>query len=110
MAEMNKDAEEKIAQLQLLEQNLQNFLMQKQGLQAQLMEIDSALESMKDSETNYKIVGNIMIKTDKESLKKELEQKKEVIELRLKNIDKQEDRLKDKAKETRDDVLKKMKK
>ena len=38
-----KKTEEKIAQLQLTEQNLQNFLMQKQTFQSQLFEVDNEL-------------------------------------------------------------------
>jgi len=109
--EENKEQEqqEKIAQLQMFEQNLQGFLMQKQQFQAQLIEVESALKELDSTEEAYKIVGNIMIKSKKEDLKKDLESKKEIVELKLKTLEKQEDKIKDKAKQTQSEVLEGMK-
>ena len=107
---MNKEAEQKISQLQLLEQNAQNFLMQRQQFQAQLSEIESALNELKDAKQSYKIVGNIMVDSSKEDLEKDLKKKKEVIELRIKNIEKQEESIKEKQKKIQEEVLSKIKK
>ena len=104
-----KDTEEKIAQLQLIEQNMQKFLMQKQNFQAQELEIDNALQELgKLKGQAYKITGGIMIAADKEELKKELNSKKEIIALRLKSIQKQEDSLREKAEMLQADVMKNM--
>ena len=54
-----------ITQLQLIQQNLQNTLLQKQQLQKQLTEIDSALKELETSPTAYKIIGNIMVASKK---------------------------------------------
>ena len=95
---ITKDTEEKITQLQILEQNLQSLILQKQTFQNQTLEIDSALKEMESSKKEvYKIVGNIMIASEKEALKNELNSKKEISELRLKNIEKQEKIIKEKA-------------
>ncbi len=102
---MEKETEEKMQQLTLLEQNLQNFLMQKQNFQLQLMEIDSAIDELKNVDSAFKIVGNIMVKSDRKSLEAELGSKKETLEIRIKNIEKQEKRLRDKAAEIRSEVL-----
>ena len=70
---MNKETDKKIQQLQLVEQNLQNIMMQKQSFQMQLMENENALNELeKTKKEAYKIVGTIMISADKEDLKKEL--------------------------------------
>ena len=103
-----KESEEKIAQLQLLEQNMQNFTMQKQQFQMQLNEIASALENLKDSEKSYKIVANIMINAKKEDLEKELNQKKEMLELRIKKLEKQEEEIREKSQKIQKEVLGKM--
>lgn len=100
-----QQAQDKIAQLQLLEQNLQQFLMQKQQFQMQLQEIDSALENLKDSKKSYKIIANIMIDADKEDLNKELKQKKEMLEIRINSLEKQESSIKDNAEKIRNEVL-----
>jgi len=100
---------EKLKELQLLEQNSQQYVMQRQQYQSQLVEIESALKELKSTKESYKIVGNIMVKTDKEELEKELTKKKEMFELRIQTFEKQEQKLKDKAKELQKDVLKDMK-
>lgn len=99
-----------IFQLQLLQQNLQNIVLQKQHLQKQLAEINSALEEIVSSPSVYKIIGDIVVASEKNSLKKELEQKKEILQLRLKNFEKQEQILKEKTEETQKKVLEKVKK
>jgi len=106
-----KETEQKIAQLQLLEQNLQNFLVQKQAFQTKLIEIENALKELeKTKDTPYKIVGTIMVASKKEDLKKDLNSQKEIIELRIKNLEKQEEKIKEKAKETQSEVIKEIKK
>lgn len=105
MTEQKKESEQDIQKLQLIEQNLQNYLMQKQQLQAQLAEVDSALEELKDQTSAYKIIGNIMVSTKKDVLESDLTKKKELIELRIKNIEKQENLMKQKAKEIQKRVL-----
>ncbi len=104
-----KQSEEKIAQLQLLEQNMQTFLMQKQQFQMQLSEIASALENLKDSSKSYKIIANIMIDAKKGDLEKELKQKKEMLELRIKNLEKQEEGIREKSQKLQKEVLGEMK-
>ena len=106
----NNEDQQKIAQLQLIEQNMQNLLQQKQAFSNQLNEINSALEELNKTDNAYKIVGNIMVKSDKIELNKDLEGKKEIAELRIKSIEKQENLLKDKASKIQKEVLENMKK
>ncbi len=106
---ISKETEEKIQQLQLMEQNLQNFMMQKQTLQMQMIEAQSALEELAKSNEAYKILGNIMVKTDKETLTKDLESKKETSELRIKTIEKQEAMIRDRASKIQKEVLEQVK-
>jgi prefoldin beta subunit len=108
--EIAKETQESISKLQLIEQNVQQLLMQKQQFQAQLFELESALKEIDKTEDAFKIVGNVMIKADKAALKQELSQKKELIDLRLKSIDKQEKQLKDKAESLQKEVMSKLKK
>ncbi len=103
---VNKETEGKIAQLQMMEQNIQNLLMQKQTFQSQLIEVDSALEEVDKSKgETYKIVGAIMISAEKEDLKKDLQGKKQVLDLRISTLEKQENQLKDKASKIQKEVL-----
>jgi len=102
--------ENKIAQLQMIEQNIQNVLMQKQTFQSQLIEVENALEEIEKSKGKvYKIIGPIMVSSNAEDLKNELNTKKEITELRIKSIEKQEDQLKEKASKLQSEVLKNIK-
>jgi len=97
MKQMQKDTERKIAQLQLIEQNLQNALLQKQRFQSDLFEIENALKEIDNAEEVYKIVGNIMLSKKKEDLKKELISKKGIIDIRIKSLEKEESKTREKA-------------
>ena len=109
MAELTEDSEQKINQLQILEQSLQNITLQKQQFQAQLLEFDAALEEIEKSEDVYKVVGNIMVLVKKDKIKEELENKKEISGLRVKNIEKQENSIREKAKKLQEEVMQNMK-
>jgi len=108
---LDKDSQEKIQELQVLEQNLQNILLQKQAFQLELSETDSALsEIAKTGEDVYRIVGSIMIKASKEETEKELKEKSEILAIRLKSIEKQESDFREKSDKLRQELLKEMKK
>ena len=102
---MDKETQEKIGQLQMLEQSMQSFMMQKQQFRAQLMEVESALKELENTSEAFKIVGTVMIKAEKESLVKELEEKKERLSLRIKSIETQENQLKEKSASMQKEVM-----
>jgi prefoldin beta subunit len=104
------ESEEKLAQLQMIEQNMQQFLVQKQQYQGQLIELESALKETEGKEKAYKIIGNIMVSTDAEELRKELKEKKEMIDLRLKSLDKQEKLIKERAQKLQAEIMEEMEK
>ena len=104
-----KATEEKIRHLQLAEQSMQALLSQKQALQMQLMEIDSALKELETASEAYKIVGNIMVASKKDKLQTDLKEKKETAELRIKTLEAQEKSTRDKAEVIQKEVLEAMK-
>ena len=108
--EVSQDTEQKIGQLQMFEQSLQSFLGQKQQFQMQFVEIESALNELETTDKSYKIVGNIMVEADKDELKADLESKKEVLELRMKSIEKQETQIREKASALQGEIMKHIKK
>lgn len=105
----DKGLDDKINRLSMLEQNGQYLASQRQGFQNQMLEIDSALEELDSASDSFKIIGNIMVKQKKDDLKKELKSKKEIVDIRIKSIEKQEEALKEKSHTLREDVMKKMK-
>jgi len=109
---MNIDPEtqQKIQELQNYEQTLHSIMMQKQAFSLELSETTNALEEITKSKDDvYKLVGNIMIKTNKDNIEKELKQKKELLALRLKSIEKQETDINKEAEELKEEVMKKIK-
>ena len=102
--------EEGLQRLTLLEQNLNNSLLQKQNFQMQAVEIENALNELKNCKESYQIIGNIMIKTESTKLKKDLDSKKEIIDLRIKNIEKQEEKIRVEFDKLQKEVIGDMKK
>jgi len=108
--DMDKETENKIKELQVLEHSLQSILMQKQAFQMELGETENAMEELgKTKEDVYKIVGNIMIKKSHEEILKDLKDKKDLILLRLKSMAGQEKSLADDSEKLRKEVLSKIK-
>lgn len=106
---MDKETEKQIQELQIIEQNLQNILMQKQAFQMELNETENASSELaKAKDEVYKIAGQIMIKSSKEVLLKELDEKKHLLSLRLKSIEKQESPLSERAGKLRDEIVSKI--
>ena len=104
-----KQNENDLAQMQMIQQNLQNILLQKQQFQMQLNEIDSALKELKETEKAFKIVGNLMIAAKKEDLEKDLNEKVKTIELRIKTFESQEEKFKKKLEDLQKKVADSMK-
>lgn len=107
---MEQAAQEKITQLQFLEQNMHSVLNQKQTLQSQELELTNALEELeKSTGTTYKILGPIMISSNKVDLQKNLQLKKEMVDIRLKKVEEQESQIKEKIEAIQKDVFKDLK-
>jgi len=105
-----KEREEILARIQLTEQALQNLLLQKQSFQLELLETENALSEVKSTKGDvFKIVGPVLVKAKKEDLIPELEKKKEILEIRIKSIEKQEQEMKEKLTKEREEALKKLK-
>lgn len=103
---MDKETQEKIAKLQMMEQNLQNMLAQRQQFTTQLAETEGAMKELDTKEPVYKLVGNILVKSSPETLKSELTQKKELIELRIKSLERQENQLRERSSQLKEEVMK----
>jgi prefoldin beta subunit len=93
-----------VIQFQTFQQQLQSIMIQKESIKLQTMEMDKALEELKSTnqEKAYKITGNIMIAKSVADLKKELEESKEMMDVKIKSLDKTEERINTKLKELQD--------
>lgn len=96
---------EKVSQLQNLEHTTQNYSMQKQQLQTRVLEIESALEELDMDTDSYKIVGNIMVKSDSKKLKEDLDSEKEKNQIRITTIEKQMNVIQEKMQKLQQEVM-----
>lgn len=86
-----REVSQKIEELQLLENHLQGFLVQKQSTQIELNEIENALSEIEISgDEVYKMTSGFLIKSNRESAKKELDEKKKALNARVAAMEKQE--------------------
>ncbi len=103
--DLDSKTEKKIQDLQAIEQNLQAFLSQKQSFQIELNEVNNALAELKKSgDEVYKILSNIMVKSNKKDLDIELNEKKKILDLRINSIEKQEKLIEESALKLRNEI------
>jgi len=103
--DINKELGEKIQELQISERNLQSLSMEKQTMQVELNEVVNALEEInKSGDEVYKILSGIMVKTNKQTLSNDLAERKKVLELRIKSIEKQENMVEERNEKLRSEI------
>ncbi len=94
--------QEQLMKLQQAQQNLQSIMAQKQQLEFERAETDRALEELKkagDGDAVYKQAGSVMIKSTRDSLVSELEERKELAKTRATVLQKQEARVQESLRE-----------
>ncbi len=102
MEELPPQVQNMIAQLQQLQQQLQAVVTQKLQVESMLKESSAALEEVQNAPDDtpiFKVAGNVLVKVEKEKVIKELQEKKESYEIRLKALERQEERLKERIDE-----------
>jgi len=96
MNELPPQIQNQLAQLQQIQQQAQALLQQKSQLEMVLRETERALEELKktgDDAVVYKAAGELLIKAKKDEVLKELEEKKDSFDVRLKSLARQEERI-----------------
>ncbi len=81
---------------------------QKEALNMQLMEIRKALEELEKTKEKevYRLSGPILIKSTKAEVKSMLKDKEELINMKIKTLEKGEKKMKGKIEELRDKLTK----
>ena len=101
-----ENKERKIQEIQMLEQNLQNILLQKQAFNMELSETKAAKREVENAgDEVFKIIGQLMIKSDKSKIISELSNKERLLELRVKSLEKQETLLTEKIDSLRKEIF-----
>lgn len=98
--ELSPKMQNDLMEAQQLQQQLQSITTQKYQLETQLKEMEITLEEVDKAGPDgiiYKNVGNLSFRVkDVEALKKELLEKKETLEVRIKSLERQENSIKEK--------------
>jgi len=82
---------DKTQELQMLEHNIQNLLLQKQATEIELAEIEASITELKNAgDEVFKIIGQLMLKSDKKKIEKELLEKQKINKNRLETLQNQE--------------------
>jgi len=104
--------QEQIMKLQQSQQNLQSIMTQKQHLEMEKAETEKALEELKkvtDGDAVFKHAGTVLIKSTKQELIGELQEKQEMAKTRVTVLEKQEIRVKESLKEQESKISEMMK-
>jgi len=104
--------QEQIMKMQQSQQNLQSVMQQKQHLDIEKAETEKALEELKkvaDGDAVFKQAGTVLIKSKKQELVDELEERIEMTKTRATVLEKQETRLKETLKEQETKITEMMK-
>jgi prefoldin beta subunit len=104
-----KQAQENINKLQILEQKMHSILMQKQNFQSRLLETENALHELEGVDKAYKVVGNIMVNYSAKDLTSELGKQKLSFEEGLKSVEEQEKKLKKSSEEIQKELAEQIK-
>lgn len=87
------ELQNRIMHLQQLQNQLNMIRLQKQSVELELREVERVLRELQSIPANeilYKSLGHILVKTTKEKIEKELNERKEILELRLETLKRQE--------------------
>lgn len=110
MVTENKNLEQAIQQLQVMQQRVAVFSQQKQQFQIQLMEIENALKEVDSAKSLvFKMTGGIMIEKTSAQVTKELSQTKEDLDLKIRSLENQESKSHSKMIELQQELSKELK-
>lgn len=90
------EAQEKIDELQGLQETAQTVAVQKQEAESSLTDAENALEEIEEIDadtTVYRQVGELFVETDYEEAEANLSEKADSLEIRLETLEKQEERV-----------------
>ena len=99
LGQLPPQVQERFQRLQNLQTTLQQLLAQKQQIEMEKMESEKALETLKEVAADSKVfksVGAVLVERPKDDVVKELDDRVDFLEMRLKVIIKQEDKTKEK--------------
>jgi len=92
------EVQEKVEELQDLQETAQQVMAQKQEAETELNEAEAALDALEDTEgdsTVYQQVGQVLVESDQSAAIEDLEETQSSLEVRVETLGKQEERVQD---------------
>ena len=102
ISKLPPQVQQRLLRLQQLQQTLQAVLTQKQQLELEHNEVEQALselEKLADKAVIYKSIGSLLVKSKRTKVKTELNEKKDLLNMRIGVLGKQEERLRSQVKD-----------
>ncbi len=102
ISKLPPQVQERLLRLQQLQQTLQTILAQKQQVELELTEIEQALtelQKLADDAVIYKAIGSLLVKAEKANVTVDLDERKELLNMRTQVLGKQEERLRGQLKD-----------
>ncbi len=91
------ELENKLARYQTVQNQYNRILQERVAVETEINEINRVLELLREAGEEapvYRLMGSILVKVDRQKLITELNDRKEILELRLQKLKKQEEELK----------------
>jgi prefoldin beta subunit len=102
ISKLPPQVQQRLLRLQQLQQTLQAVLTQKQQLELELNEVEQALselEKLTDKAVIYKSIGSLLVKSKRTKVTTELNERKDLLNMRIGVLGKQEERLRSQVKD-----------
>lgn len=109
---LSPQVQNQLLQLRQLQQQAQSVALQKSQVDSLLHETEGAiseLEKIGPDDTVYRAAGTILIKAKRDEVMASLAEKKETYSLRLKTLERQEERIKKRAEELQQQIQQSLK-
>jgi prefoldin beta subunit len=104
--------QQELVRLQQMQQQVEMIIQQRVNLEAQSKELELAIKELEAAGAEsicYKSVGGLLIKADQSALLQESKDKKDTMEMRVKSLQNQEERIKKSFEEQRSKIQKMLK-
>ena len=98
ISQLPPNVQERLQRLQQLQNTLQQLILQKQRIEIEMNESSRALETLDKVDTDAKVfksVGAVLVERPKDDIVKDLKERMDFLEMRIKVIDKQEEKAKE---------------
>ena len=109
ISKLPPQVQQRLLRLQQLQQTLQGVLTQKQQLELELSEVEQALselEKLSGAAIIYKSIGSLLVKSKKTKVTTELNERKDLLNMRINVLGKQEERLRTQVKDLQEKLQK----